>query len=169
MSMSEDWLKREDAVCFEGRVERLNWIAEMVPEGEYGTFHGSMRKYLFEEVRYCFVYAQFLAVIVLGLAFLETTFAACFYAAGRNDLERASISELLCEAKDVGWLTESEHKKLDQIRLLRNPVVHFRPPLTKDTIEYRAYDKETYHYSVIEQDARDVIQVVMHIHEKILF
>ena len=50
---------------------------------------GMMAKYLFEETRYCFVYGQYLAVIsVLGMALVERTLAAEFYASGRDDLER---------------------------------------------------------------------------------
>ena len=45
-----------------------------------------MAKFLFEETRYCFAYGQYLAVIVLGVAFIERTLAAEFYASGRNDL-----------------------------------------------------------------------------------
>jgi hypothetical protein len=163
MSQSEDWLKQEDTVCFADRSARLDWIAEIMPEAEYLTFPGGlMAKYLFEESRYCFVYGQFLAVIVLGLAFLEKTLASWFFMAGRNDLERASISRLLKEAKTEGWLAEDEYEKLEQIRLVRNPVAHFRAPLAKDSIERRAVDRENYPYLVIEQDARDIIEAMMH-------
>jgi hypothetical protein len=163
MSQSEDWLAREDRVCFADRAVRLSWIAEIMPKAEYLTFPGGLiSKHLFEETRYCFVYGQFLAAIVLGLAFLEKTLAAWFFIAGRNDLERASISRLLREARNKAWLTEDEYTKLDQIRLVRNPVTHFRVPLSEDSIEFRALGKADHPYSAIEQDARDVIEAMMH-------
>ncbi|HHT9114041.1 MAG: hypothetical protein HZA47_10515 [Planctomycetes bacterium] len=163
MSQSEDWLIQEDMVCFADRAARLDWIAAIMPTAEYLTFpSGLMAKYLFEEARYCFVYGQFLAVIVLGLAFLEKTLASRFFMAGRNDLERASISRLLHEARNKAWLTEDEYEKLERIRLARNPVAHFRAPLAEDSIEFRALGKENHPYSVIEQDSRDVIEAVMH-------
>ena len=163
MSQSENWLIQEDKVCLADRTARLDWMAEIMPAAEYLTFPGGfMAKYLFEEVRYCFVYGQFLAVIILGLAFLEKTLASWFFMAGRNDLERASISRLLREARNEAWLMEDEYEKLERIRLARNPVAHFRAPLSDDSIEFRALDKEDHPYSVIEQDARDVIEAVMH-------
>ena len=162
MNQSEYWLCHEDTVNLEDRTARLDWLAEMMPKAEYLTFPGGlMVKYLFEECRYCFVYGQFLAVIVLGLAFLDKTLASWFFAAGRNDLERASIARLLPEARNAGWLTEGEHERLERIRLTRNPVAHFRRPLAEDSIEIRALDREDHPYSVVEQDARDVIEAVM--------
>ena len=163
MSQSEDWLPHEDTVNLEDRTERLDWLAEIMPEAEYLTFPGGlMTKYLFEECRYCFVYGQFLAVIVLGLAFLEKTLASWFFSAVRDDLERASIARPLAEARNAGWLTEGEHEKLERIRLTRNPVTHFRHPLAEDSVELRALDREDHPYSVIANDARDVIVAVMH-------
>ena len=163
MSPSEDWLIREDTVCFADRAARLDWVADTMPKAEYLTFPGGlMAKYLFEEARYCFVYGQFLAVIVLGLAFLEKTLAAWFFMAGRNDLERANISRLLREARNEAWITNDAYENLERIRLVRNPVTHFRAPLSEDSIEFQALGKADHPYSVIEQDACDVIEAVMH-------
>ena len=102
-SISEDWLDREDALCQEDRLARLDWLAARIPNAEYLVFPGApMSKYLFEEARYCFVYGQFLATVVLGLSYIEHNLAALFYGSGRNDLERASISALLKEAAECG-------------------------------------------------------------------
>jgi len=91
------------------------------------------------------------------------TLAAWFYMAGRNDLERATASKLLCEAKDVGWLTEDEYRRVQDIRCKRNPVTHFRAPLSEDSSEYRALNANDHPYAVIEKDARDVMATMMHI------
>jgi hypothetical protein len=94
------------------------------------------------------------------------TLAAWFYTAGRNDLERATISKLLREAKDAAWLTEEEYDKIENIRCNRNPVTHFRAPLSRDTLENRALNINDHPYSIIEQDARDVMEAVMHMLRK---
>src|SRR2546428_6452661 len=74
MNKAEQWLSREDERCRTGRLERLQWLATELPPGEYLTFPGGlMAKFLFEETRYCFAYGQYLAVIVLGVAFIERT------------------------------------------------------------------------------------------------
>ena len=96
MSTGAKWLNDEGSRCFEDRLSRLEWLIDHSPAGEYWTFPGGLlAKRLFEETRYSFVYAQFLATILLGLAYIERTLAALFYGAGRNDLERAGLSVLL--------------------------------------------------------------------------
>ena len=164
MKESEDWLAHEDMTCKSDRVARLDWLASITPEAEYLTFPaGLTAKYLYEEARYSFVYGQFLASILLGFAFIEMTLAAWFYMSGRNDLERATVSRLLSEAKATGWLTEDEYSRIESIRRNRNPVTHFRAPLAADSVEYRAVNTDDHPYSVLEEDARDVMATAMHI------
>jgi hypothetical protein len=133
-----------------------------MPQVDLHLFRGGLlSKYLFEEARYCFVYGQFLATIVLGLAFIEHTLASLFYGAGRNDLERANLAALLTEAVNSGWLSHEEYAKLDNSRNIRNSVAHFRPPLHPERIEYRAFiETESHPYQILESDARDLMEVV---------
>jgi len=155
------WLEKEDRAGRDDRLARLNWLAGLMQEGDHLTFPGGwMAKHLFEETRYCFVYGQFLAAIVLGMAYVEHTLAALLYGAGRSDLERANISVLLREAVKLGWLSDAEFKNLDHARALRNPVAHFRQPLSGDTVEYRSVTLNEPLYSILDEDARHVMQVV---------
>ena len=94
-----------------------------------------MAKHLFEESRYCFVYGQFLAAIVLGLSYIDHTLADLFYASGRNDLKRSGISTLLHEALTEGWISQTEVDDLHHAREIRNPITHFREPGHATTIE----------------------------------
>lgn len=151
-------IDREDKVCREGRLDRLNWVAGLMPVAEYLTYPGGwMAKHLFEEARYSFVYGQFLATIVLGMAYVESTLAALLYGAGRSDLERANVSVLLREAVENGWLSQDEFEHLDHARTLRNPVTHFRRPLHEDTVEFRSVTLNELPYSILEEDARHVM------------
>ncbi len=163
-TISEGWLSREDNLCREDRLARLNWLAARTPNAEYLVFPGGlMSKHLFEEARYCFVYGQFLATVVLGLSYIEHTLAGLFYASGRNDLERASISALLKEAMKCGWVNQTEYENLERARKARNPITHFRKPLHGDTIEYRAVIENELPYMIIEEDAQHVIEIVLHL------
>src|SRR5437016_920836 len=91
-----EWLDREDRTERAGRRERLEWIAGLMPDAEYLGFPGGLlSKFHFDEMRYCFVYGQFLAVVLLGLAYIERTLAAHFYGAGQDELKRASMAKLL--------------------------------------------------------------------------
>jgi hypothetical protein len=161
---SEEWLTREDNVCRQERLARFIWLATNAPDAEYWVFPGRlMSKNLFEEARYCFVYGQFLATIVLGLAYIEHTLAGLFYASGRNDLKRAGISILLQESLTYKWIAQAEFDNLQRARRIRNPVTHFRRPFHSDTIEYRTVKQDELPYTIIEKDARYVMETVLHL------
>ncbi len=163
-SKPEEWLSREDIACRDDRLVRLRWLTENVPNSKYWTFPGGLiSKYLFEEARYCFVYGQFLATIVLGLSYIEHTLTGLFFASGHNDLKRVSISTLLKEALNYNWITQTEFDNLDHARKIRNPVTHFREPGHDDTVEYRAVIESELPYKIIEEDAQHVMVTVLHL------
>lgn len=162
-STAEEWLTHEDSICRQDRLTRLNWLVSKLPDAEHWIFPGGLiSKYLFEEARYCFVYGQFLATIVLGMSYIEHTLASLFYASGRNDLERANISTLLREALNCGWMCQIEFDNLQRAREIRNPVTHFRRPGYDDTIEYHAVIENELPYTIIEEDVRHVMEAALH-------
>jgi hypothetical protein len=163
----EEWLDREDIACREDRLDRLRWLTDQAPKAEYWLFPGGlMSMSLFEEARYCFVYGQFLATVVLGLSYIEHTLAALFYRSGRNDLERSGIAELLKEALKTQLIDRSEFDDLNHAREVRNPITHFRRPLFDDTVEHRAIERDELPYTVIEQDAFHVMRTVLRLLDK---
>jgi hypothetical protein len=160
--VAEEWLDNEDVVTRSGRLARLRWLESVTPDGE-GTYMigGAMAGYLFEEARYCFAYGQFLSTVVLGMSFIERSFAARFYMEGRNDIERANISTLLSEALAYGWIDKVEFEELDEIRQSRNPITHFRKYAHEDSIEYRSVLTDSLPYEIFEKDAYTVMKVVI--------
>ncbi len=166
-STASDWLDTEDTQCREGRLSRLNWLIDNSPEAVYWTFPGGLlAKSLFEEMRYCFVYGQFLATTILGLAYIERTLAALFYARGRDDLKRAGVSKLLKEAHTRGMIVTSEYQQLDNLRRTRNIYSHFRRPGQKESVALRAVTEHKSFYSVIEEDATVVVTAALRMVEK---
>lgn len=161
---AENWLAREDMVAREGRVSRLKWMETHMPQCEYIAFQGGlMSKFLYEETRYCFTYGQYLATIVLGLAFIEHSIAGQFHASGRDDLERASVSRLFNEALDQGLINQTEFENLDHARKVRNPVTHFHGFEKDDIIEMRSLKDHDYPYAVLEADAYHVMETIFHL------
>ena len=159
---SAEWLNAEDASCFDDRVSRLRWVAGNDPRTDYWAFHGgSITKSLFEESRYCFVYGQFLAATLLGLAYIEHTLAALFHASGRNDLKRAGFAKLIAEAYSVNLIDAEELENLRRIGAKRNAYAHFRPPGYKDGLERRSICEDEAPYWIIEKDAVDVIAAAL--------
>ena len=163
MLTGAQWLTDEDSKCFDDRLSRLEWLSDNSPPGQYWTFPGGLlAKSQFEEARYCFVYAQFLATILLGQAYIERTLAALLYGAGRNDLERAGFSVLLREAHAEGLIVGSEFQDLERVRESRNINAHFRKPGHRDSVEAQAILEDEAPYNVTEQDAAAVIAAALH-------
>ena len=156
------WLTEEDTRCFWDRVARLEWLAKNSPTTGIWMFPGGIvAKSLFEEMRYCFAYGQFLATTLLGLAYIEHTLAALFFASGRNDLERVSLSKLLSQARTEGLISNSEYETLERLRTTRNSYAHFRRPLHRETPEFRAVQDDEMPYTLFEQDAIIVVSAAL--------
>jgi hypothetical protein len=162
--VAETWLDREDLICRDARLDRLRLVASLAPRATYWLFCGGQTaKFLFEEARYCFVYGQFMAAILLGTAFVELTLAAKLYASARSDLRHASFSKLLEEAKRTGWISDAEHAQFTRVRVLRNRVAHFREPGEEDTVQRDAVAQQTLPYELLEDDARMIMTVAMRV------
>ena len=163
-SVSRQWLSREDKIAFDERLGRLEWLEANMPAVELQLFPGGyLSKSLFEEARYCFVYGQFLAVIMLGLGFIERVFAADLYGDARNDLERANLATLIREELARGTISQVEFEQLEHARKNRNTVVHFRAPGHSESIERRSIERSERPYALFEEDARNVVSIIFHL------
>ena len=161
-NMAKDWLTREDASLLEERATRMAWMAERINSNEYRMEHGgSLTVNLFEEMRYCFAYGQFIAATLVGLAYIERRLAARFYAAGRSNLQRAPLGKLLHEALSHEWINEYQFEELERIRNTRNFYAHFRRPGREDAVEYRALAEDDSSYGIIQQDAIAVVEAAL--------
>lgn len=163
-NVAEEWLTHEDDVCREDRIARLKWMNDQLPQCEYFGLHGGeMTLYLYEETRYCFAYGQYLATIVLGLAFIEQSLAAHFFASGSDEVKRANVSVLFTKALDEGWITQVEFDNLEHARKVRNPITHFREYTKSDRIEMRSLEQNDEPYSILESDAYQVMETIFHL------
>ena len=163
-----DWVVREDEAARLERADRLEWLLTKYPESQLGfLIHGGwLSQRLLEEAKYCFVYGQYLATVILATAFVERVLAAEFYARARDDLERASSVTLLREGLDAGLLTPGEFDSLDNVRQLRNPVAHFRRPLAADTVERRAVVGQADPDELVRGDAETVLMAAFDVLRK---
>ena len=162
LETAKDWLTREDADLLEDRAARIAWMDERIYPDEYRFEHGGLLTVsLFDEMRYCFAYSQFIAAGLVGLAYIERRLAARFYAAGRNDLQRAALAELLDAALSSGLINQDQYEELERIRNARNAYAHFRRPGREDSVEIRALEEDDSFYSVIEQDATAIVEAAL--------
>lgn len=158
---TKEWIQNEDKNARPIRIERLQWLLENTPQNEIWLFHAGYLNYeLFEQARYCFVYGQDLAVIMLGLSFIEHTLAALLFESGRDDLARTNLTVLTKEAHKIQWIDDAEMKAIDEAREIRNGVTHFRKPTDKTSIEKQTEYNEGAFLAMIEKESRQIIKIV---------
>ncbi len=141
---AEEWIINEDSVTSRDRKQRLQWLLDHTPENTIWIFHGGLlSQQLFEQTRYCYIYGQFLATIILGLSFVEHMLAALFFVSGRDELERANLASLIENAFNVGWINNEEQILINNSREIRNAITHFRKPGSDSSLEkLTLYDPE---------------------------
>lgn len=165
---AHEWIEHEDRVTRADRIARLGWLEANYPGSNCGfMIHGGwLSLQLLEEAKYCFAYGQFLAAAILGVAFIERVLAAKFYASGLDDLERSGGLDLLREALNSAWISQAEFEQFDRVRRLRNPIIHFRRPLARDTLEYRAAQQGAHPEGIVQADAEEILRSVFHVVQK---
>jgi len=158
---AKDWIQNEDQAARLIRTERLQWLLDNTPQNEIWLFHAGYLNYeLFEQTRYCFVYGQDLAVILLGLSVIEHTLAALLFASGRDELDRASLTVLVEEAYKYQWITDAELEVIEKTRKIRNNVTHFRKPTDKASFEMQTELNEEAFLEIITKDAKQILIII---------
>jgi len=161
---AKEWLRREDEMARQGRIERLQWLLEHTPENKTWLFHdGIISQRLFEQTRYCFVYGLYLATIILGMSFIEHTLAALLFASGRDDLERANLTVLIDNAYEKRWINQEEKDALHTARIIRNDVTHFRKPGSKNLFQRETFGVPQEIENFLEIKAQQVLLVVFNL------
>lgn len=158
----ENWLRSEDKNSFNERRIRLRWLID-----EFGSFDNIIAHYggfisyrAFEEARRCYLYGEFIAVVLLSQIVLEHTLAGLFQMEGRDDLNCAGFKKLLDEAIRLGYTSQQEYDVFNTIRKLRNPYVHYRSPMNSEHIGQRIVMNDMTPFEIFETDAQVALKVV---------
>ncbi|MGE0338093.1 MAG: hypothetical protein AB7Q76_22565, partial [Gammaproteobacteria bacterium] len=107
-----------------------------------------------------------IATIALGFSFIERTIAGRLWSVGEK--EKANTrhnSKLLSFAKDRGWLTDGEVTALNNLRDVRNYVVHFKDPDSVKTKVRNIFEKQPRSLD-FEKDAYAVMQAAIDVLSK---
>jgi hypothetical protein len=158
---TEEELKNYDIQSFEGRLKRLKSINKIFPFGQ--REYGSDESYLiFDEAVHSYIFGQYIATIILAQAFIERRFQEYFHIRFDNKRAKYTLDKFIKEFKETEFLPDFILDKIDKIRLKRNPFVHHRMPLQKDTLMARAYSSETHPDELLHNDAKDALEIMFH-------
>lgn len=127
---------------------------------------GTLSQLLFKEVLSSFVAGQYIATIVLGFSLIERTVAGRLAFSGDKSAASAKSETLLMNALERGWLKKEEHEHLNELRRLRNPIVHFRDHLSGTRPEIRADLNARTTEQVLETDAKRILEAAIYVLQK---
>lgn len=153
-------LQEYDGLTFDGRLKRLKHINKIYPFGQ--KIFGSDESFkIFNEAIQSFVGGQFIATIILSQAFIERRFQEYFHIRLDDKKSKLTLSKLLKEFKDSGFIDDYFIDKIDKIRQKRNPFTHHREPLQKDTLMARSFETKMNPDELLEQDAKEAIGMML--------
>jgi HEPN domain-containing protein len=164
------WLEEDEARSRPYRAQRLQLLIEAYGSDDIRLFHGGPISFTaFHEARLAYLHGLFIACVLLCQTCLEHMLAGIFRLTGRNDLDRASFSDLLREAKNQQFLSDEEYALFDRLRDLRNPYAHPRAPAGRGSLLRRAIDTDTPVEDLMAGDAELAITALLRLCQRAPF
>ena len=157
----------EELLGGSGQLARASWVARRVRDDDvYFMQDGTLSQLLFKEVLSAFVSGQYIATIVLAFSLIERTVAGRLAFVGDKPAAKANSVQLMKSALERGWLKQDEHDLLDELRKLRNPIVHFHDHLSETRPEVRAALSARTTEQMLEGDAKQILEATIHVLQK---
>lgn len=157
----------EELLGGSGQLARASWVARRVRNDDvYFMQDGTLSQLLFKEVLSTFVSGQYIATIVLAFSLIERTVAGRLAFVGDKSATKSNSVQLLKSALERGWLKQDEHDLLDELRKLRNPIVHFHDHLSETRPEIRATLSARTTEQMLEGDAKQILEATIHVLQK---
>lgn len=147
-----------------GRPGRIGWLAQRIRKDDLFMLQdGSFSKLLFIETIECFVGGQFIATVVLGFSLIERAIAGRLSHVGDKKAAKGKSEDLMVSALNKGWLSQTEFDQINELRALRNPVVHFREHLSMSRPEVKATINGRDIPQMLESDAKRILEAAIHV------
>lgn len=159
IDVEETELRNYDTNSLKGRLKRLKSINRNFPFGsrEFGSEESSR---IFDEAIHSYIFGQFITTIILAQAFIERRFQEYFNIRLDNERAKYTLNQFIKEFKGTGFLPDYLFEKIDKLRLKRNPFLHHRIPLQKDTLMARSLIYGIHPDKLLEIDAKDAIDLM---------
>lgn len=158
-TIHERYISKKDRLLFHEKVKRLKYLHKINPEGIIlaGDYEFVMT---YRETQLCFIDGHFLATILLSQAFIEKIIHSYYIKLGHEDIARKGLSNILKHAKKHKLINELLIKKVDRIRLKRNPITHIKSGENQHGTIQRALKSKLNPILQLENDATDCIDVL---------
>ena len=158
----ENYLEEKDFFTRETRSERLNYWEKLNPYGI--AFAGELELiYSYTELKEIYVAGHFLSSIVLGQAWIEKTLQLKLEQTGHENIAKKNLYKMINHCFDNSLANKYLLEKVDKFRLWRNPITHLKSPDYEHNLSSRTFKNKTEPLKQLEKDAKEVIEVAIHI------
>jgi hypothetical protein len=156
-----EWLDERDKRTRQARIERARLVVDHESGGRL-LLGGWVNLYAFEEARLAYVAGLDLAATVLAQIALEHYLSGALHLNPEAELPR-SYANVLLSAQTAGWISNPEYADLEELRLRRNPYVHYRSIADDDHPARHALVHDMTPDAMLEEDARKAITTLMRV------
>jgi len=155
-------LESLDSNTLNDRIERSKYLAKIIPPHISFICSPEMH-YLLNEAIHCFINGQFVATLLLSQSFIE------HWLEGRIDKKelrkygKSSLDSRLKAMKDKNTIHLSLLNKIDRLRKIRNPFVHFKNSDYEFNLMNLAFSEKIKPDDYFFKEAKDAISLVYQI------
>lgn len=160
----KEYLKRYDNETLNERAVRLKYLDKIKSDGYLMTSGDLELGYTYQEVQFAFVHGYFLSTLVLAQAFIEKLLQNYFIL--HNIACRKTFDAMLKYARENELFNEYIIRKLDFIRLIRNPITHNKSWEYEHSLDKRSYTERKHPLNKLEEDAKLAISIMIHITQR---
>lgn len=156
--ITEQYIKDRDEVMFVQRSNRLKYLHKINPNGI--TLAGEAELVLtYRELQLCFIDGHALATVVLAQAFVEKVLHDHYNQLGLSEIAKKGLNAILQHAIKNKSLNPYIIKKIDKIRLIRNPITHLKENDYKHSLDNRSYNSMVSPINQLENDAKEAVEI----------
>lgn len=149
-----------DKATFDERLNRFRYFYKYFPEYNNIMFGSDESYRIFKEVQSCFINAEYIAVVILALSFIERRFQESLFIHGLETESKYTLSKILKKFKGKTAIPDYYIDKVDELRMKRNPFVHLRNVMDKDNLFSRSSMNKKNAETTLEKDAKDAISLM---------
>jgi hypothetical protein len=157
--------ERHDGRTRAARADRLVWLAKFQRNAAVAGRVEPLG--LLEEARACFVNGHFIAVLLTATALIEQTLVEQLAQIGDVNPKRA-LKGTIEAARAARLAPDDVLKRADDLREKRNPYCHYREDGDEYALSTRFIVERRHPASILENDARDAVEVMYAVFEHAL-
>lgn len=144
------------------RLARLRFIQEEFgPPADMLLTGGIGAMFAINELKWSFVYGNFMATIFLCQTFAEHSLAGPFALGGDDEHVERGMKHLIDESLKRKAISSDLAARLNELREMRNPYTHPRILQKKQSLLDRVVKTKKEPWSMAEADAKTAIQIVV--------